>query len=81
MHPVGPAHFYIKERRANVEFSPRADGGMGVKITQPGAVNEGERITGAAAKVEADLLAYTGVYWSDELETRDGTLYSLQPRH
>jgi CubicO group peptidase (beta-lactamase class C family) len=87
IHPVGPAHFYIKERRAKVEFSPRADGGMGVKITQPGAVNEGERITAAAAKVEADLLAYTGVYWSDELETeytfflRDGTLYSLHPRH
>ena len=33
---------------------------MGVKITQPGVVNEGEGITAAAAKVEADLLAYTG---------------------
>jgi CubicO group peptidase (beta-lactamase class C family) len=87
MHPVGPARFYIKEWHANVAFSPRADGGMGVKITQPGAVNEGERITAAAAKVEADLLAYTGVYWSDELQTeytfflRDGTLYCLHPHH
>jgi CubicO group peptidase (beta-lactamase class C family) len=86
LHPVGPAHFYCKEIQADMEFSPQEHGGMHVKIIQPGgAINEGERIPAAA--VTADLLSYTGMYWSDELETqytffvRNDTLYARHAHH
>jgi CubicO group peptidase (beta-lactamase class C family) len=85
LHPVGQGLFYCKEIQADIEFSPQEHGGMHVKITQPGAVNEGERVPAAA--VAADFLPYTGVYWSDELETqytflvRDGTLYARHAHH
>jgi CubicO group peptidase (beta-lactamase class C family) len=85
LHPVGPGHFYCKEIQADFEFSPQENGGMHVKITQPGAVNEADRLPAAA--IAADLLAYTGVYWSDELETqytflvRDDTLYARHAHH
>jgi CubicO group peptidase (beta-lactamase class C family) len=85
LHPVAPGHFYCKEIQADIEFSPQEHGGMHVKVTQPGAVNEGERVPAAA--VTADFLPYTGVYWSDELETqytffvRDGTLYARHAHH
>jgi hypothetical protein len=85
LHPVAPGHFYCKEIQADIEFSPQEHGGMHVKVIQPGAVNEGERISAAA--VTADFLPYTGVYWSDELETqytffvRDGTLYARHAHH
>jgi hypothetical protein len=86
LHPVGPGHFYCKEIQADMEFSPQANGGMHVKITQPGgAINEGDRIPAAAGPV--DLLPYAGVYWSDELETqytffvRDGALYARHAHH
>ncbi len=68
-----------------MEFSPQEHGGMHVKITQPGAINEGDRIPAAAGAV--DLLPYAGVYWSDELETqytffvRDGALYARHAHH
>lgn len=87
LHPVGPAHFYSKELHANIEFSPKANGGMSVKITQPGAVNESERIPATAAAVAPDFLPYTGVYWSEELETqytfflRDGILFGRHAHH
>ncbi len=85
LHPVAPGHFYCKEIQADIEFSPQEHGGMHVKVTQPGAVNEAERVPAAA--VTADFLPYTGVYWSDELETqytffvRDGTLYARHAHH
>lgn len=86
LHPVGPGHFYCKELQADIEFSPQPQGGMHVKITQPGgAINEGERVP--AAPVTADYLPYTGAYWSDELETqytffvRGGTLYARHAHH
>lgn len=85
LHPVAPGHFYCKELQADMEFSPQEHGGMHLKITQPGAVTEGERVPAAA--VTADFLPYTGVYWSDELETqytflvRDGTLYARHAHH
>jgi CubicO group peptidase (beta-lactamase class C family) len=85
LHPVGPGHFYCKEIQADLQFSPQENGGMHVKITQPGAVNETERIPAAA--LTADFLPYTGVYWSDELETqytffvRNGALYARHAHH
>jgi CubicO group peptidase (beta-lactamase class C family) len=85
LHPVGPSHFYCKEIQADLEFSPQEHGGMHVKITQPGAVNESDRIPDAAGTV--DLLPYAGAYWSDELETqytffvRDGSLYARHAHH
>jgi len=85
LHPVGPGHFYCKELQAQIEFSPQEHGGMHVKVTQPGAVNEGERIPAAAGT--AEFLPYTGVYWSDELETqytflvRDGALFARHAHH
>jgi hypothetical protein len=87
MHPVAPAHFYLEPLSADVEFSPQASGRMGVTITQPGVVNHGVRMSEAAVKIDMDLLPYTGIYWSEELETeytvfqRDGTLYALHAHH
>jgi CubicO group peptidase (beta-lactamase class C family) len=87
LRPVGPARFYLRELQAEIEFSPKAGGGMVVKITQPGAVNEGERSAMTALPIEADLHPYAGVYWSDELETqytifvRDGKLFGLHAHH
>jgi hypothetical protein len=69
MKPVSPSRFYVEQLSADVEFTPTTNGGMKVKITQPGAVNEGERATDLL-KAESDLTLYAGVYWSDELETQ-----------
>jgi CubicO group peptidase (beta-lactamase class C family) len=85
LHPIDPYHFYCKELQADIVFSPQEHGGMHVKVTQGSAVNEGDRIPAAA--VSADYLPYTGVYWSDELETqytffvRDGTLNMRHAHH
>jgi CubicO group peptidase (beta-lactamase class C family) len=85
LHPIAPGHFYLKELQADIEFSPREHGGMHLKVTQPGAVNEGDRV--AATAGSADLLPYTGIYWSDELETQytffvhDGTLHARHAHH
>lgn len=87
LYPVGPAHFYSKELHADIEFSPKANGGMSVEITQPEAINESERIPSTAAAVAPDFLPYTGVYWSEELETqytfflRDGILFGRHAHH
>jgi hypothetical protein len=87
LHPVGPAHFYCKELHADIEFTPKTNGGMAVKIAQPGAINEGERVPATAAAIAADLLPYTGVYWSEELETqytfflRDAILFGRHAHH
>jgi CubicO group peptidase (beta-lactamase class C family) len=85
LHPLDHDRFYCKELQADIVFSPQEHGGMHVKITQPGAVNEGDRVP--AAVVTADFLPYTGVYWSDELETqytflvREGALYARHAHH
>lgn len=87
LKPVGPAHFYIKEIEADIEFTPNSDGGMVLKVTQPGAVNVGERIPAAEAAIEPDLRQYAGDYWSEELETqysiliRDGVLVGMHAHH
>jgi hypothetical protein len=85
LHPIDHDRFYCKELQADIVFSPQEQGGMHVKISQPGAVNEGDRVPAAA--VTTDFLPYTGVYWSDELETqytflvRDGALYARHAHH
>jgi CubicO group peptidase (beta-lactamase class C family) len=86
LHPIDHYRFYCKELQADVVFSPQAQGGMHVKVTQPGgAINEGDRIP--AATGTPDFLPYTGIYWSDELETqytflvRDGALYVRHAHH
>lgn len=87
LRPVGPGHFYIKEIQADIVLTPKPDGGMSAKITQPGAVNKAERIPAADAIVESDLRPYTGVYWSGELETqysiyiREGVLVGMHIRN
>ena len=86
MRPVGPAHFYLREFQADIEFSSKGEVGMNVKITQPGAVNEGERGV-SAGPVESDLSQYAGSYWSEELETqytifiRNGKLFGMHAHH
>ena len=69
MKPVGPSHFYVEQLSADVDFTPTANGGMRVKITQPGAVNEGER-SADLPKADTNIRSYTGTYWSEELETQ-----------
>jgi len=79
LRPLGPAHFYIEDLQADVEFQSHDDGTMSVRITQPGgAVNEGVR-----SAAEDDFHPYTGEYWSDEVESqytffvRDSALFGL----
>jgi hypothetical protein len=73
------------DKQIDAIFKPQEHGGMHVKITQPGAINESERVP--AASGTADFLPYAGVYWSDELETqytffvRDGALYARHGHH
>jgi CubicO group peptidase (beta-lactamase class C family) len=87
LRPVGPSHFYVRELKAHVEFTPGADGGMEARITQPGAVNTSKRIPESEARIADDLRPYTGEYWSEELETqyriyiRDGILVGFQAHH
>ncbi len=82
---VGPTHFYLGELKADIEFTAKPGGGMTAKITQPGAVNSGDRE--APGTVKPDLTAYAGVYWSDELEAeytilvRDGGLFAVNSHH
>ena len=86
MKAVGPAHFYLGELQADIEFSPKPNGGMNAKITQPGAVNSGDR-TASTAPVKLDLSAYAGTYWSEELEAeytilaRAGMLFASNSHH
>jgi CubicO group peptidase (beta-lactamase class C family) len=87
LHPLGPGHFYLQELNADITFSPKAESGMSVRITQPSVVSEGDRLAPSAAAVAADFLPYAGTYWSEELETqytffvRNGALFGLQNHH
>lgn len=86
LRATGPANFYLRELQADIEFSPKGNSGMTIKITQPGAVNEGERME-STGPVETDLSQYAGTYWSEELETqytffvRNGNLFGLHAHH
>lgn len=85
MKAISPSHFYVEALSADVEFTPAPNGGMKVKITQPGAVNEGVRAD--PPKPATDFQAYTGTYWSEELETQyrfavqDGKLVAFHAHH
>jgi CubicO group peptidase (beta-lactamase class C family) len=71
MKAVSPSSFYVESLSADIAFTPAPNGGMRVKITQPGAVNEGVRAAGSPTpKADPDFQAYVGTYWSDELETQ-----------
>ena len=59
LRPVGPSRFYVEQLSADIEFLALADGGMKVKITPPGAVNEGTRNAGEVKR--PDLSQYAGV--------------------
>jgi CubicO group peptidase (beta-lactamase class C family) len=86
MKPLSPSRFYVEPLEAEIEFVSAPSDDMKVKITQPGGVNEGVR-TANPPKAEIDLLAYPGVYWSEELETqytfsiKDGKLIATQAHH
>ena len=86
MKAVSQSSFYLEPLAADIHFTPAPNKGMKVKITQPGAVNEGVRATDPP-KPSADLRAYTGVYWSEELETQytfsvnNGKLIATQAHH
>jgi CubicO group peptidase (beta-lactamase class C family) len=84
--PLAANRFLIEQVSDEVEFTPKPDGGMAIRISQGGGSMEGERV-----KLEpfnsADLAQYTGSYWSEELETRytivarDGKLFAEHLRH
>lgn len=86
LKPLSASRFYAEPLDAELEFIPAPNGGMKVKITQPGAVNEGERAA-ESPKADIDLRAYTGAYWSEELETqytfsvKDGKLVAMHAHH
>lgn len=86
MRPLAPNRFYVQQLSADLEFTPVPNGGMKVRITQPGGANEGTRTSGDL-KRKTDLDAYAGVYWSDELETqynfslKDGKLIATHAHH
>jgi CubicO group peptidase (beta-lactamase class C family) len=87
LKPVGPTKFYMAEIKADLEFIAKPDGGMTVKVTQPGAVNVGERTAPRAPLTPEELAQYAGVYWSEELETQytirvhDGGLVAVNSHH
>jgi len=87
LKPTGPNGFYVGELQADIEFTPKPGGGMSVKITQPGAVNEGDRAPKPVPMTTAELAQYAGSYWNEELETqyrvivRDGKLIAVHAHH
>ncbi len=84
--PVAANRFAIERANVELEFNAEPGGRMAVKVTESGGAVFGERIT--LAKFDpADLPAYAGVYWSEELETqytmlvKDGKLIADHARH
>jgi hypothetical protein len=83
MKAMAASRFYVGELSADIEFTPKPNGGMTAKITQPGGVNGGDRVAHDLLPV-AD---YAGVYWSEELETEytirvlDGRLFAVHAHH
>jgi len=86
MKALSTTSFYVEPLAAQVDFMATPNGGMKVKITQPGALNEGVR-TIEPPKTATNLQAYTGTYWSEELETqytfsiKNGKLIATQAHH
>lgn len=86
LRPVSARKFYVAALSAEIEFEPSSGGGMKIIVTQPGAVNTGER-TAPVVLDDATLAHYAGAYWSDEMETqytvvvRDGKLWLSHLKH
>lgn len=86
LKPLAPNKFYIEQIGAEAEFTPKAGGGMSLKLDQGSMSTEGDRLKIEAFNA-ADLPQYAGRYWSDELETRytivarDGKLFANHVRH
>lgn len=83
---VGGRKFYVAQLSADVEFVPQDSGGMKIIVTQPGAVNEGERVAPVTPD-GATLAQYEGAFWSEEMLTqytvfaRDGKLWLSHLKH
>jgi CubicO group peptidase (beta-lactamase class C family) len=86
MKPLSASSFYVEPLAAAIDFMPAPNGGMKVKITQPGAINQGTRVN-EPPKPITDLAVYTGTYWSEELETqytfsiKGGKLIAIHAHH
>jgi hypothetical protein len=86
LKPTGENRFYVEPLLADIEFTPMPDDGMKVKITQPGAVNEGIRTTDDTSN-SIDFKEYCGTYWNEELETqytfflKEDNLMALHAHH
>ncbi len=84
LKPVAPTRFYVAAMQNEVEFMPKPDNGMSLKLSTPNGVVEGSR---SAAFDPQDLANYAGTYWSDELETQytfriqDGKLIADHAHH
>ena len=86
LKPIGPARFYAEQQRAELQFMPKAGGGMSLRFIGAGGTIDGERVNSDPFD-PGDLRSYAGVYWSDELETqytivaKDGKLFAEHMRH
>jgi CubicO group peptidase (beta-lactamase class C family) len=69
LKPMATNRFFIEPIEGEVEFTPKPGGTLTLKFTQPGSSITGERV-GLETGAHLDLSPYTGVYWSDELETQ-----------
>ena len=81
---LGPTRFYVEELKADIEFTPQRDGGIAVRITQPGGDTLGYRVATLSPR---ELAQYAGTYWSEELEAQytiavhDRGLVALNAHH
>lgn len=86
---TGENKFYVAQLSADIEFISMPKNGMKIKVTQPGAVNEGVRTNKKSEdnKNKTDLQEYCGKYWSEEVETqytfflKDGKLRGIHAHH
>jgi CubicO group peptidase (beta-lactamase class C family) len=69
LKPMSPVRFYAEQMQAEIEFIPKNQGPVGIKLTRQGGTVEGEQITFTPFDSN-DLEKYPGTYWSDELETQ-----------
>ncbi len=69
LKPLAANRFFAEQNQAEVEFTPKADGGMTMRLSQPGGRLSGDRFVLLPFDPN-DLKRYPGVYWSEELETQ-----------
>lgn len=83
---LSATRFYAEPMQTEVEFTPKAAGGMSVKVVQAAGTVEGERVAFTPFDTK-DLEKYPGTYWSEELETqytillKDGKLIADHAHH